>query len=1238
MPGATPGTDPFRQTRQVKERSTYFAALRNGDAENWFGQLVSDADPTVVPRVVAHGVPGAPAVLELALQGVTLADSPGANHRVAVSVNGRPIDEVAFSGQERAVFRVPLPADVLRDGDNNITLLALDGGSDISLIDVVTVSYAHTHQADADQLLFTAEGQQTVAIGGFSTPSIRAVDVTDPSAVIDVLAIVRAEDGLYTATLVAPGVGTRRLFAFTDFTTATPASLAANEPTAWHAATSAFDYVVLARRDYFEALRPLAVRRASQGYRPAVIDIQDVYDEFSFGEKSPVAIRRFLTRARASWQAAPRFLVLAGDATLDPRDYAGLGDFDLIPTKLLSMSQVALETASDEWFADLNDDGLPGVAVGRLPVRTVAQAEAMVRKILAYETQAPGAWASDVTFVADDNDAANDFEGATRAIEAGLPAGYTAHEVFRGTLAAGAGAALASEVSAGRLIVNYLGHGSTRLWGLQGDLLSNDQVASSWQGGSQLPFVLAMNCLSGFFHGIYDEESLAEALLRAPDRGAIAAWASSSLTSSATQQLVSRELFRLLLQDGRLTLGEAAVRAKRVVSQRDLRRSWIFFGDPATRLIGVQPGPDATQALDTLDSADAATAAPTDEAAQTSVRQVRLADVDGDGRDDLLVYRPETGEWQAWSAQGSYLRGGRWPAHLDVRAAHLHTGRFADLFLYAPATGAWFELVNDGQSFVTTSGAMLPDADVRLADVDGDGRDDVFLYQAATGTWSLALNDGQGGFSANTGQWTPGLTVRLADFDGGGRAGFFTYDRTTGRWQVLDQPDGTAARAGRTSRGWEVAVTRLDADNRADLLMHDPATGRWETWVNPTRGTFAIRRTSIWPAGRIAQVADVAGEGLDVAFLYRPETGEWAFAPLTDAGAPAAAGIGPRGADLAMGDIDGDGLTEFYLYQRSTGDVLLVDAEPGARIVVGRAAWPTGWALSGAQPAEPTTLARLEATGPWPIASPRLYIVDRHDVEAALQAVGLPQVVARRPPTGRYDGNYAGGSTTAPMAAASAAAARSNPSAPSIQPGASTPQASALDAAVPVPEASLSATVTAASSPSSVVAPTPAPADASPSATRTLGMSAYTGSPLVVSRQREVAPALLDGSTGDPLALEPPTSATSAMTAATEAVTGVTDTAAVLHGTIGRGTPGTRAGFLWGADKQPGTLTELVAPEISDPDYFSTLTDLRADTVYYFRAVVDEPGGGRLLGEILTWRTLPAAAVRHEDSSQPSGK
>jgi hypothetical protein len=125
-----------------------------------------------------------------------------------------------------------------------------------------------------------------------------------------------------------------------------------------------------------------------------------------------------------------------------------------------------------------------------------------------------------------------------------------------------------------------------RVWGREA-LLKAEDVASEWKNAGRLPVVVAMNCLNGFFHGIYDEESLAETLLRTPGAGAVAAWASSGVTETTTQALVNRELYRLLFTEPSLTIGQAAMRAKRVILHPDIRRSWIFFGDPALRLKGV---------------------------------------------------------------------------------------------------------------------------------------------------------------------------------------------------------------------------------------------------------------------------------------------------------------------------------------------------------------------------------------------------------------------------------------------------------------------------------------------------------------------------------------------------------------------------------------------------------------------------------------------------------------------------
>ena len=132
--------------------------------------------------------------------------------------------------------------------------------------------------------------------------------------------------------------------------------------------------MLVSHADFIAQVTPLAAQRQQQGHQAVVVDIEDVYDEFSFGEKTPQAIKDFLRWAR-TWATAPKFVVLAGDATIDPRDYEGLGNADFVPTKQVPMNQASLETASDDWFVDFNNNGLPDIAIGRLSVRTPQQAD-----------------------------------------------------------------------------------------------------------------------------------------------------------------------------------------------------------------------------------------------------------------------------------------------------------------------------------------------------------------------------------------------------------------------------------------------------------------------------------------------------------------------------------------------------------------------------------------------------------------------------------------------------------------------------------------------------------------------------------------------------------------------------------------------------------------------------------------------------------------------------------------------
>ncbi len=581
--GAEAASFPF--TVEKKDRTIYFAALLNGDADNFFGDVVgSDAvDEVIATRHVDAA--GADATLEVTLQGVTEADG-GDNHLVDVQLNGVPVGQMAFGGRQHHTRAFTVASSSLREGDNTVTLAARGGDSDISLVDVIHLTYPHLYAADADELRLSAAGGESVSVYGFSTPAIRVIDVTSPLAAVDVAGTVTGSGDGFRVSFQAPGAGRRTLVAFTDGHVLAPAAIRANAPTRWHDAGNAADYVILSPKDFLGATAPLKALRESQGHTVAVVDVEDIYDEFSYGQKRPEAIRDFLVRAHGAWATVPKFVVLLGNATTDPRNYLGTNEPDYLPTRLVTTA--VLETASDDWFADADGDGLAELAmIGRLPARSLDQAVAMVNKIVAYERADAGPWANAIAVVADASGPDDgDFAGMSERLGQLVPAPYTVEQIFRGRSGTDASrASLLAAINEGRAVINYAGHGSVESWQ---DNLMTTADAQSFTNGVRLPLFVMMDCLNGFFHGIFPEESLAESLIRAPNGGAVAVWASSGFTAPGSQVPLDHAFFRELFAGGGRALGEAVAAAKRQATDTDVRRTWILFGDPATRLKGLR--------------------------------------------------------------------------------------------------------------------------------------------------------------------------------------------------------------------------------------------------------------------------------------------------------------------------------------------------------------------------------------------------------------------------------------------------------------------------------------------------------------------------------------------------------------------------------------------------------------------------------------------------------------------------
>jgi hypothetical protein len=568
---ATPAAPAFICNVQRKDRTIYFAAALNGPAENFFGEILASDPPPLTLTV--HDVEATSTLsvqLQISLRGVTAQD-----HQITVSVNGALVGSMLFFGQNPAIQNFSLPLSALVEGDNVVKLVPTAAGQDVSIVDYVRLTYPRSFKANNDSLQFTIKATQSPRIEGFTTPNIRMLDITDSTAVKELDPIIESNGAEFAAT-VSPGSRgkARRIVALPEPRISHPASLILNQSSTLNQDSNAADLLIISYRDFMPALAPLVTQRHDRdGFTVKVVDIEDVYDEFSYGSHSPQAIKDFLSLASSKWAKAPRYLLLVGDASYDPRNYMGNGSWDFVPS--MHVDTLSMEADSDDSLGDFDNDGVPELAIGRLPARSVSEANIMVSKIVNFT---PADVPQSALMVAD-NPVGYDFEAFDEHLITLLPASMSVQRVYRSSDAAPRDDII-TKINQGVALVNYSGHGNIDIWA--GPIFdSGDALALT--NGKHLPFVTVMDCLNGFFSDPL-LEGLAESLLKAPNGGAIASFASSGLTSAIPQHEMGERMFQLLYGSQSMAIGDASRQAKSATQDIDVRRTWILFGDPTMKV------------------------------------------------------------------------------------------------------------------------------------------------------------------------------------------------------------------------------------------------------------------------------------------------------------------------------------------------------------------------------------------------------------------------------------------------------------------------------------------------------------------------------------------------------------------------------------------------------------------------------------------------------------------------------
>ena len=382
------------------------------------------------------------------------------------------------------------------------------------------------------------------------------------------------------------------------------------------------DNLIIAPADFLEQAQALAdYHSAKDGLTSVVVDVDQIYNEFSTGTPDPTGIRDFVRMVYRRSSGQLKYLTLFGRASYDFRDINGYGQ-RFVPTyETFENPHHELSFCTDDYFAlmdnneGVNSSGRVDIGVGRISVSTVEEAETMLRKIKQYDdlTASHGEWKADLLLVADDESTSyvSNIESASVIFDTICPA-LTAKKVYCGAypltntsagyVNQGANADLMQALDQGVLAFFYNGHGGVK--GLTGESVFDNADINALNNYDRMPFVYTATCE----FTKYDNPllvSAGEQLVLNPHGGCVALFTACRPTLGPHNHLQTRSLIPALLQrdaDGKpLRFGDIVRQAKsnllnfnsQTNPTNNINIRFLFLGDPVMRF----PMPEKNIAL-----------------------------------------------------------------------------------------------------------------------------------------------------------------------------------------------------------------------------------------------------------------------------------------------------------------------------------------------------------------------------------------------------------------------------------------------------------------------------------------------------------------------------------------------------------------------------------------------------------------------------------------------------------------
>jgi len=399
------------------------------------------------------------------------------------------------------------------------------------------------------------------------------------------------------------------------------------------------------------AIELASFHQANDGLICHVVTPNQIYNEYSSGIRDATAIKHFLrmfyVRAGVDPNLIPRYCLFFGDATYDSRNRLG-HSMSFIPTYESTESLSITGTyATDDYFAILSDNGamnnfdLMDIAIGRLPVSSLSEANDMVTKIKGYSlvsttnqnnTSCSNAesnatlndWRNIVCLISDDEDGNVYFKDTEEMADTILVNNKSMNivklhmDAFLETTTPGGDEnkgceeAIQQRVEKGAFLVNYIGHGGETGWAHERIL--RVPTIRNWNNGVKLPVFMTATCEFSRYDD-HDRTSGGEYVLLNPDGGGIALFTTTRLVYNSSNKRLNKHFHSTIYDkvDGvPQRIGDVYLETKDLYVQNgggDVNfRKFALLGDPAVRLALPQHqivtdsinGVSITAAIDTM--------------------------------------------------------------------------------------------------------------------------------------------------------------------------------------------------------------------------------------------------------------------------------------------------------------------------------------------------------------------------------------------------------------------------------------------------------------------------------------------------------------------------------------------------------------------------------------------------------------------------------------------------------------